>query len=457
MNRRQFIYAGGTAALSVSALGATIEAAPIAHPTSAKGLKVVVIGAGLAGLSAALRLQSRGAEVTMLEARARLGGRVFTFQPAGQSLTTELGAEWVGKSHTRLIALCKEFDLPLEDHAYQTHLLLSGKFQRQGEWNYDAAWQARFQTLMEAYSAMGERQKAAQYDRTDWWRYLRNAGISEQDLEIRDLLDSTDFGESTRQVSALTALSEYAESSANNEMDYHIGGGNSRLIEAMADRIGRANIRQQHPVAKVGQTGGKVTVHCQNGWQVECDKVICAIPTFSVLQIDWQPALKPAQSEALNRLQYGRIIKTTVRFKERFWAEERFAVATDEAPHFIFHNTQGQDGPSGMLTSYAVGDRAYLMAKKNPAQKIQAVVESLRPAFGDVSQLALDTVAYYWGNDPYSHGAYAIYDVGEWSSIREMIGQKHRNVLFAGEHLADWQGFMEGAIETGEAAAEALG
>jgi monoamine oxidase len=452
MNRRQFLFATGAATLAAAQPYATQAA-----PKLAKGTKVVVIGAGLAGLAAAHRLVQRGAGVTVLEARPRVGGRVFTFQPAGQPLTTELGAEWVGKSHTRILALCQSFGLALEDHTYKTHLLLNGTFRREGQWAYSAAWPARFDQLIKEYLQASDRQQAARYDSTDWWRFLRNAGIPEEDLEIRDLLDSTDFGESIRHVSALAAVGEYAESSPNNEMDYHLVGGNSRLAEALADRVGRANLRLDHRVATVDQTGKKIQVRCQNGFLAECDWVVCAIPTFSVLQIDWRPALRPGQREALNRLQYSRIIKTSVQFRERFWQDEDFAQVSDEASHYIFHTTQGQAGPGGMLTSYAVGDRAYLMAKKTPAQKVQAVVDSLRPAFGDVGKFAGDALAYYWGNDIYSHGAYAIYDVGEWSSIRELLGLRHRRVLFAGEHLADWQGFMEGAVQTGEAAAEAIG
>src|SRR5690606_40500615 len=83
-----------------------------------------------------------------------------------------------------------------------------------------------------------------------WWNYLEAAGFTEDDLLIRDLMDSTDFGESIRHVSAFAALAEYAESSPYNEMDLKIKGGNGMLIEKMADAVGRENILLNHAVTR---------------------------------------------------------------------------------------------------------------------------------------------------------------------------------------------------------------
>ena len=90
-------------------------------------------------------------------------------------------------------------------------------------------------------------------DKTDWWRHLMNAGIAERDLDLRELADSTDFGESIRHVSAYSAITEYAESSEKNEMDMKIRGGNSRLPEALAQNIGADRIKLQHKVTAVRQ------------------------------------------------------------------------------------------------------------------------------------------------------------------------------------------------------------
>ncbi|MCU0451119.1 MAG: FAD-dependent oxidoreductase [Bernardetiaceae bacterium] len=455
MKRRRFLLAGGAALAAPSLLAAPV----VTRRPLGPGPRVVVLGAGLAGLAGAYRLQQLGATVTVLEARNRVGGRVFTYQAPGQNLTTELGAEWVGRSHERVLALCRELNLPLVDHVYQTHACLGQVYQRPDQWRFDPQWEAILNQKLAAFAALNqtnERAALRQADGLDWWRWLRNQGISEADLELRELLDSTDFGESIRHVSAYMALGEYGESSENNEMDYHIVGGNSRLPQALAQRIGAAHLKTDHAVTQVTQAGGQITVTCQNGQQFTADRVLCALPTAAVAKINWQPALRPEARAALDQLQYSRIIKCSVLFRERFWGAENFACITDTEAHYLFHTTQGQAGPAGMLTAYAVGDKGHLMAKKSREQRIQALTEALRPAFGQVAGLAQDVFTYYWGNDEYSQGAYAIYDVGEWTHLRPALAARHRHVWFAGEHLAEWQGFMEGAVATGQQAAEAM-
>jgi monoamine oxidase len=84
------------------------------------------------------------------------------------------------------------------------------------------------------------------------------------------------------------------------------------------------------------------------------------------------------------------------------------------------------------------------------------MTESLRPAFGDVGSKVIDQINYYWGADPYSKGAYAMYGVGQWFTLRPILAKEFHNIHFAGENIADWQGFMEGAINTGEEAANEI-
>jgi len=158
----------------------------------------------------------------------------------------------------------------------------------------------------------------------------------------------------------------------------------------------------------------------------------------------------------LNELQYCRINKTSVLFKERFWKDESLDMVTDNVSHYFYHSTKNQNGKMGVLTSFSSGDRAYVMSKINESQKIDAICATLKPAFGDVKKYVEKTVSYYWGNDLYTQGAYAIYDTNEWMTLREILSKPEGNIFFAGEHLADWQGFMEGAVNTGEDAADQI-
>ncbi len=448
MKRRKFIETGTiltTGAFSIPTINILSSFSPY-KPVK----KVIVIGAGISGLAAAYQLKQKGVEVTVLEAGGRIGGRIFTHQiDKEHNLTVELGAEWVGVSHSKLIALCDEFKLKLLDHRFDTHLFINQKYSKPTEWGFDKEWEIKLNKVMQDF-LMQKIQESRELDKLDWWRFLRQTGISAQDLEIRGLMDSTDFGEDIRFVSAYSAMGEYASSSPKNEMDYKVEGGNSRIIEELAKKLGEESIKTKHQVSQINQTNGKVTVICKNGTQWEADKIICTIPTNALLQIDFQPAMPEEKLEAINALQYARIIKTSVLFKERFWQEENFDMVTDTLPHYFFHTTKNQTSTKGCLTSYAIGDKAQVMAKMNPDQKIKTICDSLEPIFGKVNTLAEKTAGYYWGDDIYSQGAYALYTKNQNFGLKEILQKPFRNIHFAGEHLGDWQGFMEGALESAE-------
>jgi monoamine oxidase len=451
MKRRDFIKSSGVL-IGTAALTNCTPAISIAGKKS----KVIILGAGLAGLAAGFKLKQKGYEVTILEARNRIGGRVFSNVVDKQdNLVMEFGAEWVGESHERIKAFCEEFGLKLNDHRFEEHLYIGGKYNPYKSWTYEKEWNEKFKGLLERYRNMNEKQKEAM-DKMDWWRYLVNNGITEKDLTIRELIDSTDFGESIRVVSADMAAAEYAESSPANEMDYKIEGGNSRLTEELGKRIGMDNIKTAHKVFSVVQSGNTVKVTCENGAEFSGDKVICTIPTFSVNKMKWQPALPLEKQNALHSLQYARIIKNGLLFNERFWKDEKFSLVTDMPGHYFFHTTQNQKSSKGILTSYAIGEKAQMLQSMTKENRESFTCQSFPAEFGDVKNKLVSSSAYYWGNDAFSMGAYAIYGKGQWYSLRPILQRPFENVYFAGEHLADWQGFMEGAINSGEEAADAI-
>jgi monoamine oxidase len=334
-------------------------------------------------------------------------------------------------------------------------LIYKNAYAPAGTWSYDPTWAATFERLLNAFNAMSPAEKE-RLDRTDWWRYLMNHGIGLRDLDLRELADSTDFGESIRHVSAYSAITEYAESSPKNEMDMKIRGGNSRLPQALAQRIGMDRIKLQHKVVSVKHQKKTVTVTCENGTSFTGDFVICTAPTFAVSTIRWQPDFSKERWEAINALQYCRINKHAVLFSERFWKDEAFDLLTDTNPHYFYHATKFQPSAQGVLISYSIGDKADVLARQNNEYRKRMIVDALRPAFGDLSEKILRQVNYYWGNDQHTMGAYALYGKGQVFGIQPVLLKPHERVFFAGEHLADWQGFMEGAVVTGEDAARAV-
>ena len=447
MNRKTFIQQTSLAA------GALLTPSFLSSFTSnSASVKVVIIGGGFSGLAAANQLKQKGISFVVLESRNRIGGRVFSHQMS-DDLVIELGGEWIGNSHTRIQELCEQFNIPLQNNQFDTHLIYKDQYSPAGKWDYSDEWRTKFESLLKKYPEMSEAEKL-KLDQYDWWRYLVENGCKDRDLDIRELLDSTDFGESIRHVSAFAALAEYAESSPKNEMDLKMKGGNKQLATAFANRIGTENIRLKHHVSQIDQTGKKVKVRCSNGTVIECDKVICTAPTFALSQINWLPALPSVYVDAVRQLQYARIQKHALHFTERFWGDESFDLVTDQSPLYFYHATKNQQSKEGVLIAYSIGDKAMMNANQSNVHLAQDVFRCLEPHFGNIKPMLKNQVTYYWGNDEYSRGAYAMYGIDQWFKLRPLLAQPFMNTHFAGEHLADWQGFMEGAIETGEAAAE---
>jgi monoamine oxidase len=391
--------------------------------------------------------------VVVLESRKRIGGRVFSHQITSNH-TIELGAEWVGASHERVIALCEQFKLKLLNNQFDSHLLYKGKYSPKGQWGYSATWEQKLEKILKDFKQLSDADQR-KLDQYDWWRFLVNNGCAGQDLDLRELLDSTDFGESIRHVSAYSALAEYSESSPKNEMDYKILGGNSRLAEKLVEQIGMSHILLDHTVQHIEQAD-KVKVTCMNGEVFEADKLVCSLPTFAMKQIQWSPALPEAKMDAINELQYARINKHALVFSDRFWKDEAFDLVTDACPHYFYHATKNQPGPEGVLIGYTIGEKAAVFANRTQEANATDVNNTLKPLFGDILSKLQAQSNYYWGGDPYSQGAYALYGVNQWFRIRPVLAMPFLHTHFAGEHIADWQGFMEGAIVTGEDAADQI-
>jgi monoamine oxidase len=447
LKRRDFLKRAGTATLGV----------PLFFNTSfaLKSHSCIIIGAGLSGLAAAYVLKRAGWQVTVLEARDRIGGRVLSYSfPQSPNLICELGGEWVGAKHERVRALCREFNIELQDHRFAASLMRDGVVRPPGQWSFSAQAESAFEKFRQQFKTYAHRDKL-KLDRYDWWTWLQNLGFTEDDLQLRDLMDSTDFGESIRHVSAYAAAAEYFESSAANEMDFKMTGGNSRLVRELAVRVGQSNLRTGTQVEEIRQRAGRVIVKTK-GETFGADACICTVPSRVLEEIRFDPPLPSAQLAAAEELQYSRIVKNSLLFSERFWGAEDFSLVSDVTSHYYFHSTQRQPGIEGILCSYAIGEKADVLAAQNDRRRTDIITRDLIPLNERAPQLARAVTSYAWQRDRYTRGAYAIYRPGQWFTLRPLLQRPHGKVLFAGEHLADWQGFMEGAVVTGEEAARAL-
>jgi len=438
----------------------------VVSPMPRKKHRCIVIGGGLAGLAAGYRLSQRGWDVTVLEAHRRLGGRVFSYHfRQAPKLVCELGGEWIGDDHCAIKRLAGVFDLQLLPHRYSYFFWSVNRRSRRfrpGEDCFSRKAQQGFREFAEAFQKYSEREMR-HLDKLDWWTCLQKMGFSHQELLKRDLMDSTDFGESIRQASAYTAATEYIGGDAYDEMDWKIDGGNSRLIQALARSIGRARVRTRAEVTMIRQRGEQVTVSLVGGEKITGDVCICAIPAPCLGRIQWDPPLPVQHTDAADQLQYSRIMKSAVLYRKRFWPEHKdggFSVFTSRVSDFCFDSTYLQEGDSGILCSYAIGEKADdLAAEPNKRDVANWLTEDVlhavkRPATPETRPV--DIKRQPWQDQQWIGGAYAFYRPGQWFTVRPILQRPHGRVLFAGEHLAEWQGFMEGAVNTGEAAADAL-
>jgi monoamine oxidase len=361
-------------------------------------------------------------------------------------------------------ALCDQFRLKQKVHRYSCAFWdngsLSGIFSS-GQPPYSIRSQAALKSFMHRFkrSAQAEQEKL---QKIDWWTQLRKLGLTSKELDRLDQIYSTDFGESIRHTSALVGASESAHLDASGEMDKSIVGGNDLLPNALAKAITRkgSRVRLNSEVAQVEQAKATVLVTTRAGRVFSGDACICAIPAPRLSSIRWNPRLSEDQRSAADEMQYSRIMKTAVLFPRRFWPEsvkEGFSLHADTAWGYCYESTYGQRGPEGIICTYTVGDKADYLAGWKKSRLAKTISDDLSAVFSFRGARARCLHSEAWQKSKYFGGAYALYRPGQGQELLSRLRRAHRRVEFAGEHLSDpWQGYMEGAVETGEAAADRL-
>jgi len=441
----------------------------------------IVLGAGLAGLSAAHQLSKMGWTVTVLEATKRAGGRVLSHRfLKNNKLVCELGGEWIGNDHPQIRELCAEFKLDLEVHQFGFSFWtgVKGKRQRKykpGDWPFSKKAERNYDRFGREFERRCDDEGWNRaLDKLDWWTQLKKLKFTDQELLRRDLMDSTDFGETTRVTSAYAAAGEYFDGDDSDEMDSKIIGGNDRLAKKLVRAIQAAgsSVHLRSRVTAVRQLLSNSKWASKNSVQVRvagrpkpysADFCVCAVPAPCLNQIHWEPPLPDDKRVAADQLQYARIVKTAVLYNNRFWKRWPFAgfsAFTGRVSDFCFDSTYLQEGEQGILCSYAIGDKADDVAAEPEVKNVEKwLTEDMLQVVGGVQRRKVTALAvkrHPWQEDQFTGGAYALYRPGEWFRIRPALARPYGRVRFAGEHIADWQGFMEGAVVTGQEAAASL-
>jgi len=429
-------------------------------------MHVLVIGAGLAGLGAALALSDAGQRVTVLEARDRLGGRVLTYRWRG--LAAELGGEWIDDGHACLRALCARFDLALQpDDARQCSLfrervvcdtLPEDDWARGldrsglGEPARDAIRQlidvvARAAAMIPD-PTRPEASPVAALDRHSIASWLEERSAPAEARAWLRLGVLSDYGTELEGVSLLQLARGHE--AAPPLSSARIAGGNDQLPAAMAGAL-RGEVYVGAPVEAIRARGAGVTATA--GPRIfDADAAVVAVPAASVLRIRFDPPLPPRQRQALRTLPYGHITKRLAPCVAAPWTAERPSWwFTDLDAQVLYEPTHRQSAQLALLTAYTAGARAATIDEEATLDDLDRVFPGARAAW------AGQTVVKRWGDDLYTCGAYAAFGPGYLTRRGPSLGQPHGPIVFAGEHVAPvYTGYMEGAAISGQAAASLL-
>ena len=404
---------------------------------------VLIIGAGISGLAAAHTLQMKGISVELLEARERVGGRIWSVS-LGKGLVSEHGAEWIGIEHKTIRKLCRELKLPLEWHRYTNEQFVSRR--KKGNSKLYEEVTQKLATLLSKLPKT--KRELSALDRHTWGHFL-SRHFSKKKLAVLDDIYSAEYGAGINSVSGSLPFSEYISGGKTMAMDYHIVGGNSLLPTAMAKAIGMRHIHLGNEVASIEQDKAGVRVRTKDGSLWSAKKLLVTAPLPLVKKIHFTPALSPAIQRTVSSLKYGNIIKAILVFRERFWRREDFSQFSDGLAQYVFHTTQLQKGKGGALTVYATGKRADRLA----AMSVKAIWTNLKRVLPkeidtkDISPTGMKR--HYWKKDRFVQGAYAYYGPHQKAMIAKAFSTPFLHTYFSGEHIGEVQGYMEGAAESG--------
>ena len=487
VTRREVLKRAGAAGALAAAAGAAPWA--VRDARAAGSPKIVVVGAGLAGLSAAYRLSRAGHSVCVYEGNTRLGGRCWTGRGAfADGQLYEHGGELIDQSHGAIRNLCQELGLKLDN-------LLQAEVNGTDPLGYfDGApydWTQATNDLKQIWQTIHSDVSAASYptlynlstergrelDATPLSKYIADVAgpVSPKLAQLLDVAYNIEYGAETSQQSTLNMLYLLAYSGQGNlrifgpsNEKYHVTGGNDQIPDRLAARI-TGTIKTGHELIAIAeQADGRYRLTFRTGaatTDVVADRAIIAIP-FSIIRssVDITKAnFSPRKRTAIAEMGMGTNSKLHAQFTDRHWNGlgcngETFS---DQGYQNTWEVSRAQAGRSGLLVDYT-GGKVGAALTGDPVALARRFASQLDPVLPGVAKkfngrATLD----HWPSYPWTKGSYSYWKVGQYQKFagveRETEGRRDR-CHFAGEHTSiDFQGYLNGAVETGErAAAEVL-
>ncbi len=480
LTRRAFLKRSTAATTAVAlAPGLRIAEPPILRRSTAQPKRVVVIGAGLAGLAAAYELSENGHDVMVLEAQSRPGGRIQTLRdPFADDHYAETAAVWVPNHHDYTNRYLELFDLPLKPlpqrnlgfvyHVGGQRIPLMGN---PPTWPLDLTDEERqmgLRGLRQQYvqpvlaegfedAARADWSPSADllaYDGMSLYDFFRHQGASDAAATLLGMANA-DAANGPRTVSALAILRSMALAREHRQT-FRLAGGSDLLPRAFATELG-SRIRYGSPVVRLEQddTEARVTVNRHGYYEtLTCDRVICALP-FSVLRtIEVQPAFSDEKHAAIHEIAHTSVTRVYLQTHTRSWEAAGFSGGSlTDFSMYSFDFTFDQPGTRGILHGSFSGPAAWRMAAMDADERMAYGLEALERVFPGTAQHVEGGTTKAWDEDPWARGAYIFYRPGQMASLLPHMARPDGRFHFAGDQTSAWPGWQQGALESGNRAA----
>jgi monoamine oxidase len=440
---------------------------------------VVVVGAGMSGLTAARGLADAGKRVVVLEARDRVGGRTLS-KTLSNGVIVDLGGQWVAPTQHRVLKLASElglrtfktFDtgasLTLRDRVVTRY---DGVLPR-----IDAKAAADIKQGMEKIGALAAsipldapwtHPEAAELDQLTYASWIERNLATELGRWTFKLQAPSVFSVDASEISVLHVAFYYGAAGGPDMITSTSGGGQDSRFQAGMQSLAtglaaalKGSLRLRQPVEEIQQDGDGVMVR-STSLTVWATQAIVALPPTLAGRIRYSPPMPPLRDSLTQRMPMGTALKMMFVFANPFWRPEGlsgFALTDRDVPQLVYDNSP-EDASCGILLGFTEGIPAREWMQATPDDRQAAGVETLVQAFGHQARGLLEYVEYSWVAEEFSRGCYAgTMPPGAWSSFGKALKQPVGRIHWAGTETATtWNGYVEGAMQAGErAAAEAL-